>query len=132
MRSTITTEKPLATDVVSPGGRTAIQIDSCPLFGRVLRLSRLPGRRGLSFRLAIDCRQPRAIGHRQGTTELMRATLAAEPASVPSTSDRQVWPLTRADARNLSALLLGFLVVVALLSPARSFPVTDEWAYVHS
>lgn len=36
------------------------------------------------------------------------------------------------DLRNIGLLLLGMLSVVALISPVRSFPITDEWAYVHS
>jgi 4-amino-4-deoxy-L-arabinose transferase-like glycosyltransferase len=35
----------------------------------------------------------------------------------------------QADVRNICLLLLGFAVVVALVPPARAYPVTDDWIY---
>ena len=40
--------------------------------------------------------------------------------------------LGRVDALNLSLLLVGFACLLLLLPPARSFPITDDWTYVHS
>ncbi|HKP51807.1 MAG TPA: glycosyltransferase family 39 protein [Chloroflexia bacterium] len=38
----------------------------------------------------------------------------------------------RADVRNIVAILLGFACVLLLVSPARSYPVTDDWIYWQS
>jgi 4-amino-4-deoxy-L-arabinose transferase-like glycosyltransferase len=40
--------------------------------------------------------------------------------------------LTRSDLRNLALMLAGFLGVILLISPARSFPVNDDWIYALS
>ncbi|MDQ3929955.1 MAG: glycosyltransferase family 39 protein [Chloroflexota bacterium] len=40
--------------------------------------------------------------------------------------------LSKEDVRNLFLLLLGMLLVLVMLSPARSFPITDDWIYAQS
>ena len=44
----------------------------------------------------------------------------------------KIGSLSRTDLRNLSLVLFGFLVVVLLIPPVRSFPITDDWAYAQS
>lgn len=40
--------------------------------------------------------------------------------------------LDKVDVRNLCLLLLGFSVVLALVPPVRSYPMSDDWAYAQS
>ena len=37
-----------------------------------------------------------------------------------------------ADVRSIAILLLGFICVLLLVPPTRTFPITDDWAYGQS
>src|SRR5437870_4044659 len=61
--------------------------------------------------------------------------IATEPGRVyPRTSvlDSALATQHRADALNLALLLVGFLLVLVLVPPVRSFPVTDDWTCTRS
>ncbi len=40
--------------------------------------------------------------------------------------------LDRADWRNITLLLLGFSILLVLIPPVRSYPMSDDWAYSQS
>jgi 4-amino-4-deoxy-L-arabinose transferase-like glycosyltransferase len=56
---------------------------------------------------------------------------APEPASAdaPPAGATHASPLQRVDLRNVAFLLLGFAVVLLLVSPARAYPINDDWVY---
>jgi 4-amino-4-deoxy-L-arabinose transferase-like glycosyltransferase len=57
--------------------------------------------------------------------------LAASPQTATFASLRTA-SLQRTDVRNLALVLLGFVCLVVLIPPLRSFPITDDWTYARS
>jgi hypothetical protein len=55
----------------------------------------------------------------------------AFPADAPRAGVSHESPLRRVDLRNIAILLLGFAVVLLLVSPARAYPINDDWVYTH-
>jgi len=63
----------------------------------------------------------------------MKLSIAAPKTLMPpSATGTRVGTLVRADLLNIGLLLLGFACVLLLVSPVRSFPITDDWAYSQS
>jgi len=46
--------------------------------------------------------------------------------------ESKLWRPYGKDFRNLALLVAGFLLVAAIISPARSYPVFDDWAYAQA
>src|SRR4051794_7744644 len=59
-----------------------------------------------------------------GATAELDSRAAAPRAGASGSS-----PLQGVDLRNLAFLLLGFAIVLLLVSPARAYPINDDWVY---
>src|SRR5438552_2646510 len=78
------------------------------------------------------------------TTTAPSSSAAAAPPTAPPTPPAPAVGATRqshtarrelpgnADLRNLALLLLGFVCVLALVPPARAYPMDDDWTYFQS
>jgi 4-amino-4-deoxy-L-arabinose transferase-like glycosyltransferase len=63
----------------------------------------------------------------------MQTSTARIPALRPGIlSTLHANSLLRTDIRNLSLLMLGFLLVLLLIPPARAYPMIDDWVYARS
>lgn len=52
---------------------------------------------------------------------------------VTNTSERRkASRAARADILNLCVLIVGFFIMLLLVSPARSYPMFDDWAYAQA
>ena len=57
--------------------------------------------------------------------------LTVAPKTIDSSVSRPTL-LSKDDAINLCLLALGFILVLCLVSPVRSFPITDDWSYLQA